>query len=92
MAEIKEKKVSQENQTPDPYELVSYTPFYDGHEYKDDIVANINGKEFILKRGQTHMIPRYVRDSVVDKERQSAKANDMKLAMQEAFARSSRNI
>lgn len=92
MAEIKEKKVSEENKTPDPYEYVSYTPFYDGHEYKDDIVANINGKEFPLKRGKTHMIPRYVRDSIVRKERQSAKANEMKIAMQEAFARSSRNI
>lgn len=92
MAENKEKQVSGENKTPNPNELVPYTPFYDGNEYKDDIVAIINGKSFTLKRGQTHMIPRYVYDVIVDKERHRAKTNEFNRAQQEAFAASSKNI
>ena len=92
MAENKEKQVSEENKTPNPNELVSYTPFYDGNDYKDDIVAIINGKKFTLKRGQTHMIPRYVYDVIIDKERHRAKTNDFNRAQQEAFAASSKNI
>lgn len=92
MAENKEKQVSGENKTPNPNELVSYKPFYDGKEYKDDIVVIINGKEFLLKRGQTHVIPRYVYDVIIDKERHRAKANEFNRAQQEAFAASSKNI
>ena len=84
--------MSGENKTPNPNELVSYTPFYDGNEYNDDIVAIINGKSFTLKRGQTHMIPRYVYDVIVGKERHRAKANEFNRAQQEALAASSKNI
>jgi hypothetical protein len=92
MAENKEKKVSEENKAPNPNELVSYTLFYDGKEYKDDVVVIINGKNFTYKRGTTYMIPRYVHDVIVGKERHRAKTNDFNRAQQEAFAASSKNI
>lgn len=91
MAETKEKNGAKEKM-PDPNELVPYTPFYDGHEYKDDVVVGVNGRRWQLKRGETHMIPRYVYDVIVQNEQQKARSNEFKRAQQEAFQKSSRNI
>ena len=87
-----ETKTVKETKELDPNELVPYTPFYDGHEYKDDLVVGINGKRWQLKRGEEHMIPRYVYNAIMFDLREAAKTNERRRAQQEAFARSSRNI
>lgn len=85
MAETKSVKETKEL---DPHELVPYTPFYDGHVYKDDVIVGINGKRWQLKRGEKHMIPRYVYDAIMEDERARAKVNELRRAQQEAFAKS----
>ena len=87
-----ETKTVKETKELDPNELVPYTPFYDGHEYKDDLVVGINGRRWQLKRGDQHMIPRYVYNAIMDDMSEMAKTNERRRAQQEAFARSSRNI
>ena len=86
MAESKEKKEL------DLQELVPYTPFYDGHEYRDNVIVGINGKRWELERGKTHMIPRYVYNAIMENEEQRARSNEFKRAQQNAFNQSSRNI
>ena len=89
MAETKTVKEAKEL---DPNELVPYTPFYDGHEYKDNVVVGVNGKRWELERGKTHMIPRYVYNVIMQNEQQRARSNEFKRAQQEAFQKSSKNI
>lgn len=85
MAETKSVKETKEL---DPYELVPYKPFYDGHTYKDDIIVGINGKRWQLDRTKQHMIPRYVYDAIMEDERARAQVNEQRRAQQEAFAKS----
>ena len=55
---------------------VPYYSIKDGGKYKDDIVVIVNGKIFQIQRGKTVKIPRYVRNVIMDAERQKNKAND----------------
>jgi pullulanase/glycogen debranching enzyme len=83
-----ESKSVKETKELDPNELVPYTPFYDGHTYKDDVIVGINGKRWQLERGKQHMIPRYVYNAIMEDERERAQVNELRRAQQEAFAKS----
>ena len=41
-------------------ELVPFKAIYDGDKYKDDIFVGVNGKSWLIKRGEEVMIPRNV--------------------------------
>ena len=76
----------------DPWELVPYTPFKDGKDYKDDIVAMVAGRKYTVKRGVTNMIPRCVRIVIQQSEQQKIASNEYNEAQQKAFKESSKNI
>lgn len=76
----------------DPWELVPYTPFKDGKDYKDDIVVLVSGKKYTVKRGVKNMIPRCVRIVIQQSEQQKIKSNEFNEAQQKAFEASSKNI
>jgi len=41
-------------------ELVEFRAFKDNGRYKDDIVVSLNGKTWVIKRGETVKIPRKI--------------------------------
>ena len=51
-------------------ELVPVTLFRDGGEYRDDAVVIVNGKTWIIRRGEPVMVPRFVALALCDAERQ----------------------
>jgi len=55
-------------------ELVPFKAIYDGDKYKDDIFVGVNGKSWLIKRGEEVMIPRKVLAVIEDAERQKAEA------------------
>lgn len=55
-------------------ELVPFKAIYDGDKYKDDIFVGVNGKSWLIKRGEEVMIPRNVLAAIEDSERQKAEA------------------
>lgn len=49
-------------------EMVKHTFFYDGHKYKNDITAIVNGKAYKVKRGVEVTLPKFVFDVIVASE------------------------
>lgn len=74
--EVKAEEVSPEPKDEKAYweELVPYKAIYDGDKYKDDIYVGVNGKSWLIKRGEEVMIPRNVLAAIEDSERQKADA------------------
>ena len=88
--ELETKKEEGVNEGPnDP---IKFKPFFDGKDYKDDLVVTINGVKTTLKRGVWHTIPRYVYNNIMQDEQDAARTNEKLLNQQRAFAASSKNI
>jgi hypothetical protein len=51
-------------------ELVPHMEFYDGEKYKEDVFVAVNGKSYLIKRGETVMIPRKVKEVLDNAEKQ----------------------
>lgn len=51
-------------------ERIPYKAFKDDREYKDDVHVVINGKAWVIKRGITVMLPRYVIQVLESKDRE----------------------
>lgn len=43
-------------------ELVDVCLFKDGDKYKDDVFVGVNGRTWVIKRGVTVKVPRYVKE------------------------------
>jgi hypothetical protein len=74
-----ETKVKEKEKAFDPNkwmnERVPYMAFKDDDKYKDDIVVIVNGRNFIIKRGELVYIPRYVLTVLESKDRELRSAN-----------------
>ena len=55
-------------------ELVAIKLFYDGEKYKDDVFVAVNGRRFLIKRGETVMVPEYVKEVLDNSQKQDASA------------------
>ena len=58
-------------------ELVPITLFKDNGKYKDDLVVQLAGVAYQIKRGIEVMIPRAVRDIIIRSQRQDQKTANM---------------
>lgn len=67
---------SQDNKSIQEYlnERVPFKAFKDDSKYKDDFSVTVNGKIYVIQRGVTVMIPRYVLLAIEDAEVQRANA------------------
>ena len=45
-------------------ELVEIELFYDGDKYKDDVSVGVNGKTWLIKRGERVTVPRFVAEVI----------------------------
>lgn len=51
-------------------ELVEIRLFKDNGKYKDDVFVAVNGQAFLIKRGETVKVPRYVKEVLDSSMRQ----------------------
>lgn len=72
---VKSTKQVQIDENERMKERVPYMAFKDDDKYKDDIVVIVNGKNFIIKRGEVVHIPRYVLAVLESKDRELRSAN-----------------
>lgn len=66
-------------------ERVPFRAFKDNGKYKDDISVQVNGKIFLIRRGATVMIPRYILLALEQSERQLAEAATYEAQLMEEF-------
>lgn len=66
-------------------EKISFMAFKDNDKYSDDIVVGINGKNWLIQRGKTVFIPRYVYLALEDTERQKAKSAEVSEGFSQKF-------
>ena len=52
-------------------ELVEIRLFKDNGRYKDDVFVAVNGKSFLIKRGETVKVPRYIKELLDSSMRQN---------------------
>jgi hypothetical protein len=71
-------------------ERVPYEAFYDGDKYADDISVMVNGKRFLIKRGETVMIPRYVAQVLINAGKQAKYSADYNRRLQRQFENETR--
>ena len=53
---------------------IPFKALYDGEKYVDDITVTVNGTNYVIRRGITVMIPRFVYNVLSEQERQKAVA------------------
>lgn len=68
-------------------ELVPIRLFYDGKQYKDPLSVSVNGTHYLIRRGETVMVPRFIRDIIENSERQDRAAADLVQYQQERLER-----
>lgn len=66
-------------------ELVPFRAFKDAGKYNDDITVGVNGKIWRIKRGVDLMIPRKVREVIMNSMDLEAKTADMITGKQRQF-------
>jgi signal peptidase I len=55
-------------------EMVKFTAFKDDGRYKDDIFVSVNGKRYIIKRGEEVIIPKSVYEVLMNSQKQNQAA------------------
>lgn len=87
--EPKEKKPAPDSDYDPEYwnERVPYEAFYDGDRYADDISVMVNGKRFLIQRGKTVMIPRYVVHVLENQAKQMKASAEYNRSLQDEFER-----
>lgn len=66
-------------------ELVEVSTFYDGDKYKDDISVVVNGKRYLIKRGETVMVPRFVKHVLDNQTKQLRYSAEYEKQLQNRF-------
>lgn len=66
-------------------EEVEVTLFYDGKAYKDDVVVNVNGKAWMIKRGVPVKVPRFVKEVLENSYAQDKVAAETRRALEEKY-------
>lgn len=87
--EPKEEKPAPDSDYDPEYwnERVPYEAFYDGDRYADDISVMVNGKRFLIQRGKTVMIPRYVVHVLENQAKQMKASAEYNRSLQDEFER-----
>ena len=57
---VKKEPTAAENVMQQPEEMVEIRLFKDNNKYKDDVYVGLNGRGYLIKRGQTVRVPRAV--------------------------------
>lgn len=73
-------------------EMVEIELFYDGDKYKDDVDVGINGKHWLIKRGERVKVPRYVAEVIANSEKQDKHSAMQQRMMSNAFERESKKV
>ena len=58
-------------------ERVPFRAFKDSGRYKDDIIVGLNGKVYVIKRGVEVMIPRNVREIILQSMEQDERTAEL---------------
>ena len=95
MAEKKVKETEEKKMTPEEErnywsELVPFRAFKDNGKYKDDIFVGVNGRGYLIKRGEDVMIPRNVREVIYQSMEQDTATANMIDRASSSFASESR--
>lgn len=60
----------------DYYELVEIKLFKDNDKYSNDVFVSVNGNNFLIKRGETVTVPRYIKEVLENSEQQARRAEE----------------
>lgn len=71
-------------------ERISFRAFKDNDKYKEDIQVGINGYNYVIKRGKTVQIPRFVYLAIEQSEKQLAHAVDYSQGLADKFSEKTR--
>lgn len=70
MAAKKEVAEANVQQQEAPEEMVEIRLFKDNNKYKDDVYVGVNGRGYLIKRGQTVRVPRAVYEIIENSRNQ----------------------
>ena len=71
-------------------EEVEIELFFDGDKYKDDVVVGVNGKTWLIKRGEKVKVPRYVAEVISNSEKQDKRAARQQAILSGSFEKDSK--
>lgn len=95
MANDTEKSKTPEDKAPEKgspewyAEEVQIRVFRDGERYKDDVFVGVNGKGYLIKRGEDVMVPRFVAEIINQSLDEDANAASKSERLQADFTASS---
>ena len=69
------------------HETVEIELFYDGDKYKDDVTVGVNGKTWLIQRGQKVKVPRFVAEVLKNSAEQDKASALGRRKMESAFER-----
>jgi hypothetical protein len=72
--------------------MVEIELFYDGERYKDDVPVILNGKAFLIKRGERVKVPEAYAEIIRNSLKQNALAADMMNKLQRDFFENNKTI
>ena len=67
---VKKEPTAAENVMQQPEEMVEIRLFKDNNKYKDDVYVGLNGRGYLIKRGQTVRVPRAVYEIIENSRNQ----------------------
>ena len=67
---VKKEPTAAENVMQQPEEMVEIRLFKDNNKYKDDVYVGVNGRGYLIKRGQTVRVPRAVYEIIENSRNQ----------------------
>ena len=73
-------------------ELVPFRAFKDDDKYKDDIFVAVNGRTYLIKRGEEVMIPRNVYEVLKQADEQRKAAAHYQESMQDEYRVASKHF
>lgn len=73
-------------------EEVEIELFYDGDKYKDDVLVGVNGKHWLIKRGEKVKVPRFVAEVIANSEKQDKHSAMQQRMMSNSFEREAKKI
>ena len=73
-------------------EMVEIELFYDGDKYKDDVHVGVNGKSWLIKRGEKVKVPRFVAEVIANSEAQDKYSAMQQRMMSSAFERETEKL
>ena len=77
-----ELKTAAEEKPCDPWtDLVPVKLFKDNEKYNDDVFVALNGHRYLIKRGETVMVPKCIKEILDNSEAQRRHAEEMQSSL-----------